>query len=338
MKKKLLILIFAILSLTLPLGASCGHEHVFKEVENVEATCTENGYVKLVCDCGEEKIEETLALGHDIIEYPEKASTCIEQGYDAYEECSRCDYTTKKPLKPLTTHKWTSVPAKEGNCYEKGYNKHSACSVCGEKATGYKETDYVHTNLIDVEVKQATCFEEGYYAHKFCLDCEQAIGKKTMPKLEHTFVSAIENKTANCLEAGITPYEFCINCGHIEGGAITPALGHDIVIVQAKKATCTEDGYYEYETCARQDCNHTTYRTEKKTGHEYYTNENGEYVCKKCGSSEETLVIFENGVTEYGIYYNRNADSKENWRDHLNNELKATVGWSFGNLEIRIFF
>ena len=243
MKKKLLILIFAMLSLTLPLGASCGHEHVFKEVENVEATCTENGYVKLACDCGEEKTEETLALGHDVIEYPEKASTCIEQGYDAYEECSRCDYTTKKPLKPLTTHKWTSVPAKEGNCYEKGYNKHSACSVCGEKATGYKETDYVHTNLIDVEVKQATCFEEGYYAHKFCLDCEQEIGKKTMSKLEHTFVSAIENKTANCLEAGITPYEFCINCGHIEGGAITPALGHDIVIVQAKKATCTEDGY-----------------------------------------------------------------------------------------------
>ena len=33
-------------------------------------------------------------LGHDLVHHDAKAPTCTEIGWDAYDTCSRCDYTT----------------------------------------------------------------------------------------------------------------------------------------------------------------------------------------------------------------------------------------------------
>ena len=52
------------------------------------ATCTE----KAVCEvCGQ---AYGSALGHDYIDHPAKKPTATEIGWDAYQTCSRCDYTT----------------------------------------------------------------------------------------------------------------------------------------------------------------------------------------------------------------------------------------------------
>lgn len=34
-----------------------------------------------------------VALGHDIVHHNAKAATCTEKGWEAYDACSRCDYT-----------------------------------------------------------------------------------------------------------------------------------------------------------------------------------------------------------------------------------------------------
>ncbi len=55
----------------------------------LDATCEAP---KTCSGCG---LTEGEALGHDIRNYKYKAPTCLEEGYEAYEDCTRCDYITK---------------------------------------------------------------------------------------------------------------------------------------------------------------------------------------------------------------------------------------------------
>ncbi|MGN1104128.1 MAG: leucine-rich repeat protein [Candidatus Coproplasma sp.] len=77
-----------------------GHTNATAVEENrVEATCTTDGHYDSVvyCSvCGDElsREEKTLtALGHDLVHHEAKAPTCTEIGWEAYDTCSRCDYS-----------------------------------------------------------------------------------------------------------------------------------------------------------------------------------------------------------------------------------------------------
>ncbi|MBQ3501120.1 MAG: hypothetical protein IJA70_06840, partial [Oscillospiraceae bacterium] len=90
-------------------------EHVYDNV-TVEPTCTEEGYSGYLClACGAGEKTTVPALGHDIITHSAKAATCTESGWNAYETCSRCDYTT-----------YVEIPA-TGHSFENGI-----CTACGE--------------------------------------------------------------------------------------------------------------------------------------------------------------------------------------------------------------
>ena len=60
-----------------------------------------------------------------LISHSGQQPTCTEDGWDDYESCSRCDYST-----------YLSIPAK-GHRYERGF-----CADCGEK-----DPDYVTLKL-----------------------------------------------------------------------------------------------------------------------------------------------------------------------------------------------
>ena len=91
------------------------------------ATCTAEGsYDEVIycSECGEELLrvhKATVALGHDLVHHDGKAATCTEAGWDAYDTCSRCDYTTYKEI-PATGHNY----------------KDDVCTVCGAKDPDYK--------------------------------------------------------------------------------------------------------------------------------------------------------------------------------------------------------
>ena len=61
-----------------------------------EPVCTAEGYTTYKCTkCGEDVIGNIVdALNHDLVHHDAKAPTCTEIGWDAYDTCSRCDYTT----------------------------------------------------------------------------------------------------------------------------------------------------------------------------------------------------------------------------------------------------
>ena len=73
--------------------------HVFK-VTVTPPTCMDDGYTTHACTlCRYGYSDEIVpALGHDYQHHDAKAPTCEAPGWDAYDTCSRCDYTTYSEL------------------------------------------------------------------------------------------------------------------------------------------------------------------------------------------------------------------------------------------------
>ena len=73
---------------------------------------------------------------HELIRYDGKAATCTEKGYEPYETCSRCNYSTYKEI-PALNHYLTEHDGKAATCTEKGYEPYVTCSRCNYST--YKE-------------------------------------------------------------------------------------------------------------------------------------------------------------------------------------------------------
>ena len=71
----------------------------------------------------------TAALGHDKVQHEGKDATCTESGWDAYETCSRCDYTTYKEI-PALGHKLTETKAVSATCEAAGNSAYWTCTTC----------------------------------------------------------------------------------------------------------------------------------------------------------------------------------------------------------------
>ena len=91
--------------------------HALSEWEtSLAPTCTEDGIEICYCTtCGYSEKRIANNLGHDSVLHDMQAPTCTEIGWDAYETCTRCDYTT-----------YAEIPA-TGHSYADG-----VCTACGE--------------------------------------------------------------------------------------------------------------------------------------------------------------------------------------------------------------
>ena len=98
------------------------------------ATCS----AKAVCEaCGVEYGEKDLN-NHDLVQHEAKAPTCTEIGWNAYETCSNCDYTTYVEI-PASGHALTHHEAKTATCTEIGWDAYDTCSNC-DYTTTHTET------------------------------------------------------------------------------------------------------------------------------------------------------------------------------------------------------
>lgn len=84
-------------------GSALGH----KVVEDIEipATCTQSGFSGgehcEICHAVIVEPQFVEALGHDIVKHDAKNPTYTEVGWNTYEECTRCDYTTYEEIPML---------------------------------------------------------------------------------------------------------------------------------------------------------------------------------------------------------------------------------------------
>ena len=112
------------------------HIHELNNViESVDPTCTETGYKTGTCVCGYGIItEEIPALNHKdtLVKVAAKAPTCTEIGWDAYEYCTACTYTTYKE-KAALKHDIVIDKAVDATCTETGLTEGHHCSRCDDE-------------------------------------------------------------------------------------------------------------------------------------------------------------------------------------------------------------
>ena len=124
------------------------HEHSFGEwTATKQATCTDAGIETRTCECGESETRTVDALGHDTVHHEAKAATCTENGWAAYDTCSRCDYSTYKEIAATGHHHNAVVTAP--TCTAKGYTTHTC--ACGDS---YKDS---YTNALGHSYANGKC-------------------------------------------------------------------------------------------------------------------------------------------------------------------------------------
>ena len=238
------------------------NNHALVHYDAQAPTCTKPGWDAFdTCPrCYYTTFRAIPALKHDLEHHEAKAPTCTEKGWDAYEACSRCDYTTRKEI-PALNHDFVHHDAQAPTCTEKGWDAYETCSRCDY--TTYVELPAQH-DLRHHAAKAPTCTEKGWDAYDTCSRCDHTTYAE-LPALNHALVQH-EAQAPTCTEPGWDAYETCSRCDYTTYAEL-PALNHDLVQHEAKAPTCTEKGWNAYETCSR--CDYTTYAELPALNHDY---------------------------------------------------------------------
>ena len=78
---------------------------------------------------------------HDLVHHDAKAPTCTETGWEEYDTCSRCDYTTKVEI-PAAGHDYTEKVVKP-TCGKGGYTLHT-CKKCNDSYKDHQTKTLLH--------------------------------------------------------------------------------------------------------------------------------------------------------------------------------------------------
>lgn len=195
-----------------------------------KATCT----TKAVCEVCDAEYGEKDPNNHDLVQHAAKAPTCTEKGWDAYDTCSRCDYTTYTELTALN-HDLVNHDAKAPTCTEIGWDAYKTCSRCDH--TTYAEQPALNHDYQAVTV-EPTCETDGYTVFT-CSRCKDSYTANPTDQLGHQFGAWSPNGTgsqsADCLRCAHTgrtdcrkftfrtaegeTLTFCPVCGQAENAA-----------------------------------------------------------------------------------------------------------------------
>lgn len=215
--------------------------------------------------------------GHDLVQHAAKAPTCTEKGWDAYETCSRCDYTTYAEL-PALNHDLVRHDAKAATCTEIGWNAYDTCKNCDY--TTYAELPALKHDLVQHKAKAPTCTEIGWDAYETCSRCDYTTYAE-LPALNHDYQAVTVEPT--CEADGYTVFT-CSRCKDSYTADPTDKLGHQFGAwspngTGSQSASCLRDG------CAHTgstDCRKFTFRTAE-----------GETLtfCPVCGQAENAAQL-----------------------------------------------
>ena len=253
------------------------NNHALVHYDAQAPTCTKPGWDAFdTCPrCYYTTFRAIPALKHDLEHHEAKAPTCTEKGWDAYDTCSRCDYTTRKEI-PALNHALEQHAAKAPTCTKPGWSAYETCSRCDY--TTYAEQPALNHALVNHEAKAPTCTEIGWNAYETCSRCDYTTYTE-LTALNHDLVQH-DAQAATCTENGWDAYETCSRCDYTTY-AEQPALNHDLVQHEAKAPTCTEIGWDAYKTCSR--CDYTTYAEQPALNHDLVNHDAKAPTCTEIG-------------------------------------------------------
>ena len=121
---------------------------------------------------------------HDLVHHEAKAPTCTEIGWNAYDTCKRCNYSTYVELAiDPDNHDLVHHEAKAPTCTEIGWDAYDTCSRC-DYTTKVEipalEHDYTE------KVVKPTCEKVGYTLHT-CKNCNDSYKDHQTKTLLHWY-------------------------------------------------------------------------------------------------------------------------------------------------------
>ena len=183
-----------------------------------KASCTADGQKIYICeDCFATKSETLPATGHTLTHHEARAATCTEKGWNAYDTCETCGYTTYAET-PALGHDF-------GDAWKSDAAKHwKECSRCDAVAGRASHTGGT-----------ATCHDSAV-----CTVCATSYGERNPDY--HTGGSEIRNMTEPTAEkAGHTGNRYCKGCNaKLSDGTGIPALS-DLSLDQKSDLTAATE-------------------------------------------------------------------------------------------------
>ena len=204
------------------------------------ATCT----TKAVCEACGGKYGKRNLNNHALVHYDAQAPTCTKPGWDAFDTCPRCYYTTFRAI-PALKHDLEHHEAKAPTCTEKGWDAYDTCSRCDY--TTRKEIPALNHALEQHAAKAPTCTEPGWDAYETCSRCDYTT-RKELPALNHDYQAVTVEPT--CEADGYTVFT-CSRCKDSYTADPTDQLGHQFG-AWSPNGTGSQSA-----DCLRQGCAHT---------------------------------------------------------------------------------
>lgn len=256
--------------------------------ETEDQRCVECGYL----------MQEALGHTHHTAKVDRKEATCTADGNKQYYKCECGEWFEDATANvTIADHSSVVLPA-TGHDYSV---KNSDAAHKRSTAADCRETDtywYTCANDASHNAKDDAAANDKWYASETAgshvFDTTKWVDRGNDGHAHkcqyHDAYDATTAHTPDREEATENDPVKCTACGHI----ITPALGHthDLGKVEAKPATCTEDGNSEYYKCSGcgklfADANGTTEITAENTvvrasGHDY------QWVTDKAATATET--------------------------------------------------
>lgn len=192
---------------------------------------------------------------HLLRNYPAREVTCIDKGWDAYNKCAYCDYSTK-PYRELNAlgHDFVEYEGKAPTCTEEGWHPYKVCTR-GDLNTYWPIAPLNH-DLVQHEGLDATCIDAGWNAYEDCTRCDYTTFSEA-PALGHEYVS--QTFAPTCTADGYT-VSTCARCSESftvnEGEKLGHWFGEWQPDGNRHRADCLRSGcgYTSHTDCNLMDC------------------------------------------------------------------------------------
>lgn len=204
------------------------------------ATCT----TKAVCEACGGKYGKRDLDNHDLVHHDAQAPTCTKPGWDAFDTCPRCYYTTFRAI-PALKHDLKQHAAKAPTCTGIGWDAYETCSRCNYNT--YAELPALNHALVQHAAKAPTCTEIGWNAYETCSRCDHTTYAE-LPALNHDYQAVTVAPT--CETDGYTVFT-CSRCKDSYTADPTDKLGHQFG-AWSPNGTGSQSA-----DCLRQGCAHT---------------------------------------------------------------------------------
>ena len=239
------------------------------------ATCT----TKAVCEACGGKYGKRNLNNHALVHYDAQAPTCTKPGWDAFDTCPRCYYTTFRAI-PALKHDLEHHEAQAPTCTEIGWDAYEACSRFGCDYTTRKELPALNHALEQHAAKAPTCTEKGWNAYETCSRCDYTTYAE-QPALNHDYQAVTVAPT--CEADGYTVFT-CSRCKDSYTADPTNQLGHQFG-AWSPNGTGSQSA-----DCLRQGCAHTGSTDCRKFN---FRTAEGETLifCPVCGQAENAAQL-----------------------------------------------